>query len=192
MLTDRKPNPLVVIGAEDENETGSYQELSMIQSNQSTKTPLPYREYVHDLVQGGWDILKPLDEYMSVDIEDQELVVPILEITDTSRLERRPDIHDGLALKKFWDEGKPANVKVRTYMAEPGGDLAAGVMAALGSSLDLDPRLFQSGLRGHKRVLAPSDHHRAPFTSIKFGVPKLSTPLMTDAEKFKVTFLCQA
>lgn len=44
----------------------------MIQSNQSKKTPLTYREYVHDLVQGGWDILKPLDEYMSIDIEDQE------------------------------------------------------------------------------------------------------------------------
>lgn len=61
-------------------------------------------------------------------------------------------------------------------------------MAALGSSLDLDPRLFQSGLRGHKRVLSPSDPHRASFMSIKFGVPKLSTPLMTDAEKLKVTF----
>ena len=147
---------------------------------------LPYHEYVHDLVQGGWDILKPLDDYMSVDIEDRELVVSILDITETSQLERRPDIHDGLALKQFLDEEKPANVKVRLYMAEQRGDLAAGVMTALGSSLDLDPRFFQSGLRGKKQVLAPSEHHRAPFTSVTFGVPKLSTPMRTDAEKFKV------
>lgn len=73
-------------------------------------------------------------------------------------------------------------------MAEQRGDLAAGVMEALGSSLDLDPRFFQSGLRGSKRVLAPSEHHRAPFTTISFGVPKLSTPTRTDAEKFKVAF----
>lgn len=120
----------------------------------------PYHEYVHDLVQGGWDILKPLDEYMNVDIEDRELVISVLDITDTSQVERRPDIYDGLALKKFLDDGKPANVKVRLYMAEQRGNLAAGVMEALGSSLDLDPRFFQSGLHGSKRVLAPSEHHR--------------------------------
>ena len=148
----------------------------------------PYHEYVHDLVQGGWDILKPLDEYMSVDIEDRELVISVLDITDTPRVERRPDIHDGFALKNFLDEGKPATVNVRLYMAEQRGDLAAGVMEALGSSLDLDPRFFLSGLRGNKHVLEPSERHRAPFTSIGFGVPKLSTPSRTDAEKFKVMF----
>lgn len=148
----------------------------------------PYHQYVHDLVQGGWDILKPLDEYMSVDIEDQELVISVLDITDTSQLQRHPDIHDGLALKTFLDGGKPANVKVRLYMAEQRGDLAAGVMEALGSSLDLDPRFFLSALRGNKHVLAAPEHHRAPFTSMNFGVPKLSTPLRTDAEKFKVMF----
>ncbi len=125
---------------------------------------------------------------MSVDIEDQELVISILDITDTWQLERQPDIYDVLALKKTLDEGKPANVKVRLFMTEQQGDLAASVMAALGSSLNLDPRFFQAGLRGNKHVLAPSERHRAPFTSITFGVPKLSTPLRTDAEKFKVMF----
>ena len=148
----------------------------------------PYHEYIHDLVQGGWDILKPLDDYMSVDIEDQELVISILDITDAWQLERQPDIYDVLALKKTLNEGKPANVKVRLFMTEQQGGLAASVMAALGSSLDLDPRFFQAGLRGNKHVLAPSERHRAPFTSITFGVPKLSTPLRTDAEKFKVMF----
>ena len=148
----------------------------------------PYHEYVHDLVQGGWDVLKPLDEYMSVDIEDQELVISILDITDSSRHERRPDTYDVLALKKILDEGKPSNVKVRFIMVEQRGNLAASVMGALGSSLDLDPRFFQSGLHGNKHVLPPSERHRAPFTSISFGVPKLSTSLKTDAEKFKVTF----
>lgn len=41
-----------------------------------------------------WDIQKPLDEYMSLDVEDQELVISILDTPDTSRLERRPDIHE--------------------------------------------------------------------------------------------------
>lgn len=153
---------------------------------QPSENRRPYHQYVHDLVQGDWDILRPLDEYMGVDVEDQELVISVLDITDTSQLQRQPDIHDGLALKKFLDEGKPAHVKVRLYMAEQQGDFAAGVMEALGSSLDLDPRFFQSGLRGNKHVLAASEHHRAPFTSVSFGVPRLSTPLRTDAEKFKV------
>ena len=31
---------------------------------------------------------------MSLDVEDQELVISILDTPDTSRLERRPDIHE--------------------------------------------------------------------------------------------------
>lgn len=79
---------------------------------------------------------------MGVDIEDQELIISILDITDICLLKRRPDIHHGLTLKKYLNEGKPDNVNVRLCMVEQRGELAAGVMAALGSSLDLDPRFF--------------------------------------------------
>lgn len=147
----------------------------------------PYHQYVHELVQAGWDNLEILDKYMQTDWEDQQLVISVLDITDEFQQKRWPDIHDGLVLKNFLSEQNRAGVKVRLYMAEQQGDMAAGVMNAFGSSLDLDPRFFQWTLRGVKHVLTPSEHHRASYLSIKFGVPRLSTPSKTDAEKFKVT-----
>ena len=147
----------------------------------------PYHEYVHELVQAGWDNLKTLDDYMSKDIEDQDLVMSVLDITDDHQRKQWPDIHDYTLLKKFIDEQSRTGVKVRLYMAEQRGPLSAGVMEAFGSSLDLDPRFFQWSIKGNKHVLEPSARHRAPYTNIGFGVPKLSTPLRTDAERFKVT-----
>lgn len=162
---------------------------STLQAYEGWEQPnrLPYHEYVHNLVQAGWDNLDVLDKYMSVDMEDSELVISILDITNDFQQKRWPDIHDGAVLKKFLDEQSREGVKVRLYMAEQKGDMAAGVMEAFGSSLDLDPRFFQWTLSGVKHVLSPSEHHRAPYLSIKFGVPRMSTPLKTDAEKFKGT-----
>ena len=40
---------------------------------------------------------------MSVDVDDQELSISILDITDASWQGFRPDIHDGLALEKILD-----------------------------------------------------------------------------------------
>ena len=161
---------------------------------QSSCKRRPYHQYVHDLVYGGWDNLKTLDNYLCTDIEDQELVISVLDITTDFQRRQWPEIHDRAVLKKFLDEQKTnrRDVKVRLYMAEQRGDLAAGVMEAFGSGLDLDARFFQWSLRDSKRVLSPSEHHRAPFVSIGFGVPKVQTPSRTDAEKFKVTVYVKA
>lgn len=147
----------------------------------------PYHQYVHELVEAGWDSLRFLDDYMGTDIEDQELVISVLDITENNQRRPWPDIHDYAVLKTFLNEQGRDGAKVRLYMAEQKGPLSAGVMEAFGSSLNLDPRFFQWSIKGNKHVLEPSARHRAPFTSIGFGVPKLSTSLVTDAERFKVT-----
>ena len=147
----------------------------------------PYHQYVHDLVEAGWDSLRFLDDYMGTDVEDQEFVISVLDITGDNQLRPWPDIHDYGVLKRFLNEQGREGTKVRLYMAEQKGPLSAGVMEAFGSSLDLDPRFFQWSIKGNKHVLEPSARHRAPFTGIGFGVPKLLTPSVTDAEKFKVT-----
>jgi hypothetical protein len=36
----------------------------------------PYHEYVHQLVDAGWDNLKGLDDYMSEDWEDRDCDFP--------------------------------------------------------------------------------------------------------------------
>ena len=147
----------------------------------------PYHQYIHELVEAGWDSLKFLDDYMGKDVEDEELVISVLDITEDNQRRPWPDMHDYTVLKKFLDEQGREGAKVRLYMAEQKGPLSAGVMEAFGSSLNLDPRFFQWSIKGNKHILEPSARHRAPFTSIGFGVPKLSTPSVTDAEKFKVT-----
>ena len=147
----------------------------------------PYHQYVHELVEAGWDSLKFLDHYMGKDYEDKELVISVLDITEDNQRRQWPDMHDYAVLKKFLDEQGREGAKVRLYMAEQQGPLSAGVMEAFGSSLNLDPRFFQWSIKGNKHVLEPSARHRAPFMSIGFGVPKLSTPSVTDAERFKVT-----
>ncbi|MCJ1357828.1 MAG: hypothetical protein MMC33_007824 [Icmadophila ericetorum] len=147
----------------------------------------PYHSYVHDLIEAGWDHLRPLDRYMGVDTEDAALVISILDITDDNTSHRWPDIHDGLRLKEFMDKTSRTGVKVRLYLAEQQGDMAAGVMEALGGSLDLDPRFFQSSIHGSGHGLTASERHRAPYISLIFGLPVLSTPSRTDAEKTKVS-----
>src|SRR5437764_3639055 len=56
----------------------------------------PYHEYVHQLVDAGWDNLKTLDEYMSQNRKgnDQDLTVSILDITDNLQRKPHDDIHD--------------------------------------------------------------------------------------------------
>ena len=152
-----------------------------------TNLRYPYHQYVHDLVQGGWDNLRTLDAYMKVDMEDSELVISVLDINNDFQCKRWPDIHDGAVLKNFIDSDNRSGVKVRLYLAEQQGNLAAGVMEALGSSLNLDPRFFQWSLRSSKRILAPSELHKAPYISLGFGVPKLDTANRTDAERFRAT-----
>ena len=149
----------------------------------------PYHEYVHELVEGGWDMMRDLDAYLGTDLEDARLAISVLDIAPNgTHTKRWPDIHDESDLARFMqDHGDREQGAVRLYMAEQQGGLAAGVIEALGSGLDLDPRFFQWTLFGHRHVLSPSHRHHAPFVSIGFGVPKLDTPNRTDAERFKVT-----
>jgi hypothetical protein len=167
----------------------THDSLQQYQGWEAPGSRQPYHEYVHQLVLAGWDSLQELDCYMMTDIEDQDLVVSVLDITESYEQVRRPDIHDGTVLKQFLEEGSRDGVKVRLYMAEQRGNLAARVIEAFGSSLGLDPRFFLWSIRDKHGVapLTPSHRHRAPFMSIGFGVPLAKTSSRTDAENFRVT-----
>ncbi|KAH0538975.1 hypothetical protein FGG08_004490 [Glutinoglossum americanum] len=168
----------------------THSSLQQYQGWEASGNRKPYHEYIHQLVLAGWDNLRELDAYMNTDIEDQDLVVSVLDIVDSYELVRRQDIHDGIVLEQFLkDEGNRSGVRVRLYMAEQRGDLAAGVVEAFGSALSLDPRFFGWSIRGKYGVapLAPSQRHRAPFMSVGFGVPLVKTASRTDAENFRVS-----
>lgn len=149
----------------------------------------PYHDYVHSLVDGGWDMLRDLDEYLQTDLEDARLIISVLDVApDAQSTKRWPDIYDEADLAKFMgDRRERPSGAVRLYLAEQQGGLAAGVIEALGAGLDLDPRFFQWTLFGNRNSLSPSHRHHAQYVSIGFGVPKLDTPNRTDAESFKVT-----
>jgi hypothetical protein len=147
----------------------------------------PYHDYIHGLVDAGWDNLKGLNDYMSEDWEDENLVISVLDITHRFKQKRYPDIRDVPALKKFLSEESHDGVKVRFYLVEQDGALASGVIEALGGLLGLDPRFFQWNLFGNKRILSPAERHRAPFTSIGFTVPKGSTVIKDEEEYFRVS-----
>ena len=153
----------------------------------------PYHEYVHSLVEGGWDMMGDLDVYMRTDLEDAKLTISVLEVAaDGSGSTRWPDLHDESDLVLFMHQNRQRPPgSVRLYLTEQKDGLAAGVIEALGTGLDLDPRFFQWSLVGHKHVLSPSHRHHAPYVSIGFGVPKLETANRTDAERFKVTVYIQ-
>ncbi|KAH0551635.1 hypothetical protein GP486_007149, partial [Trichoglossum hirsutum] len=167
----------------------THDPLQQYQGWEPAGTRQPYHEYVHQLVLAGWDNLQELDSYMMTDVEDQDLVVSVLDITESFEQVRRPDIHDGAVLKSFLEEDNRHGVKVRLYMAEQRGNLAARVIEAFGSSLCLDPRFFLWSMRDKHGVapLPTSHRHRAPFMSIGFGVPLIRTSLRTDAENFRVS-----
>jgi hypothetical protein len=151
----------------------------------------PYHEYIHQLVDAGWDNLKGLDDYMSEDWQDRNLVVSVVDITNEFEKRRFADIHDELALRAFLSEESRDGVKVRLYMAEQSGQLGSGVIETFGSVLGLDPRFFQWNLFGHQRILSPAERHRAPYTSIGFTIPKASTPEKGDVEYFRVSIYIQ-
>ncbi|KAI9890230.1 MAG: hypothetical protein M1814_004392 [Vezdaea aestivalis] len=131
----------------------------------------PYHEYVHSLVTRGWTSLKLLDESLNTDLQHNDLIISVLDITSTHQLVRHPDLHSEASLKAFLSSQPRTNVKVRLYLAEQAGSIASGVVEALGSSLKLDPRFFQWNLFGNARhLLSPAEQNRAPFTSICFQV----------------------
>lgn len=148
----------------------------------------PYHDYVHNLVEVGWENLHDLDKYMGTDIEDSELVISVVDITAQHQIRRWPDIHDSSVLKDFIgtrDKAKDGS-KVRLYLAEQKGNIASSVMEAFGSSLSLDPRFFQWSIHGSRHVFTPSERHRSPYLSIGFGVLKKDSQCRTDTENFPV------
>lgn len=149
----------------------------------------PYHEYVHSLVEGGWDMMRDLEEYLRTDVEDAGLAISILDIAaDGGSSHRWPDLHDESDLAVFLEQNRERERgSVRMYLTEQRGNLAAGVIEALGAGLDLDPRFFQWSLVGHKHVLSPSHRHNAPYITIGYGVPKPETPNRTDCERFNIT-----
>ena len=151
----------------------------------------PYHEYVHGLVNAGWDNLTTLDEYMTRDIEDRDLIISILDIREDFQLKRHPDLRDEVALKSFITRESYDGVKVRLYMVEQRGTPASGVIEALGGGLKLDPRFFQWNIASNKRLLSPAQRHRAPFTTIGFTTLQNSASTTGDTEHFRVSIYVQ-
>jgi hypothetical protein len=150
-------------------------------------TRRPYHEYVHSLVLAGWTKLKGLDTYMGTDVEDRDLTISVVDVDPSWQLRRWPDIHDRDVLESFIQEEPRGEAKVRIYVAEQTGDLAAGVMEVLGAGLNLDPRFFQWSVTKLRHGQPPSLYHKAQYVNIGFGVPNLRTASKTDAEKFTVS-----
>ncbi|KAI9731942.1 MAG: hypothetical protein M1834_004393 [Cirrosporium novae-zelandiae] len=151
----------------------------------------PYHQYIHNLVEAGWDNLKELDDYMSRDVEDRDLVVSVLDILDDGTLKRFDDLHDEIVLNEFLTDTNSNGMKVRLYMAEQQGPLSSSVMEAFGHYLKLDPRFFQWDIKGNRRLLSPAERHRAPYTSITFTVLNPTPTSSTNTETFKVTVYIQ-
>ncbi|MCJ1398150.1 hypothetical protein MMC11_001347 [Xylographa trunciseda] len=151
----------------------------------------PYHDYVHKLVEAGWDNLKDVDEHMNQNSEDKDLVVSVIDILDNLEMKRRVDIRDVPALDEFLVNESREGVKVRLYMAEQRGKLSSAVMETLGANLRLDPRFFQWNIKGSNNLMSPADRHRAPFTSIGFTVLDPSTAKVTDTFFFRTTIYIQ-
>ncbi|MCJ1407765.1 hypothetical protein MMC19_001836 [Ptychographa xylographoides] len=151
----------------------------------------PYHEYVHRLVDAGWDNLANLDTYMSTDFEDTNLVISVVDVLEDSQMKRHDDLRTADALQIFLSGQSREGVKVRLYMAEQKGDLSSRVIEAFGHNLRLDPRFFQWNLTGSNNLLSPADRHRAPFTSIGFTILNPSTPSQTDTSFQRITIYIQ-
>jgi hypothetical protein len=143
----------------------------------------PYHDYIHRLVEAGWDNLASLDQYMAEDREDDGLIVSVLDISEDFELRAFPDIRDEVSLKLFIKDQSRERSRVRFYMAEQRGTLASGVIEALGSGLKLDPRFFHWNLFGNEHLMSPSERHRAPYSSIGFKVLKNRGPTEMSSAK---------
>ena len=155
----------------------------------------PYHDYVHRLVDAGWENLSDLDRYLgTAPVQQAGLVVSVLDIEhglDGFRRKQWPDMCDEIELKDFMKKERNPNVKVRLYLAEYSDCPATCVIEAFGSGLKLDPRFFSWSIHSRGHVFTPSQRHRAPYTALGFGVLDASTPRKTDAEKFKVFIYVQ-
>jgi hypothetical protein len=154
----------------------------------------PYHEYVHKLVDAGWENLRDLDSYMSAGQRPgptRPLVMSVLDITDDSKLKHWPVISDEKELHRFMKEETREGIKVRLYMAEYPDAPRAATIEAFGNAFKLDPRFFKLAINSPGHVFTPAQRHRAPFVSIGFGLLNEATASRTDAEKFKVLVYIQ-
>ena len=154
----------------------------------------PYHEYVHQLVEAGWENLRDLDDYMSEGQGTEPgapIVISVLDISDDSQLKEWPIISNEHDLSGFIHSQSREGVKVRLYMAEYSGRPRAASIEAFGSSFKLDPRFFKLAINSSGHVFTPAQRHRAPFVNIGFGVLNDATSSRTDAEKFKVLVYIQ-
>jgi hypothetical protein len=115
-------------------------------------------------------MLQDLDVYFRTDIEDADLAISIIDVAaDGSSVKRWPELHDESDFADFRAKHRQRQPgSVRLHLTEQKGNLAAGVIEALGVGLDLDQRFFQWSLKGHRHVLSPSHRYHAPHISIGF------------------------
>jgi hypothetical protein len=149
----------------------------------------PYHDYVHQLVEAGWENLRDLDNYMSLAQgpgTTRPLVISVLDISDGSQVKHWPVISDERELRRFMKDQTRDGVKVRLYMAEYPDCPEASTIEAFGSSFKLDSRFFKLAINSPGHVFTPAQRHRAPFISICFGVLDETADSRTSAKKFNV------
>ena len=154
----------------------------------------PYHEYVHKLVEAGWENLRDLDNYMSAGQNpgpNRPLIISVLDISNDSQLKLWPVITSEDELSSFMKQQTRNGVKVRLYMAEYPDCPRASTVEAFGGAFKLDPRFFKLAINSPGHVFTPAQRHRAPFVSIGFGVLNESTVSRTDAERFNVLVYAQ-
>ena len=154
----------------------------------------PYHQYVHQLVDAGWENLRDLDNYMIAGQPNgptRPLVISVLDISNDSQLKQWPVITDEHELSRFIKEQTREDVKVRLYLAEYPDAPRASTIEAFGNSFKLDPRFFKLAIKSPGHVFTPAQRHRAPYISLNFGVLNEATASRTDAEKFNVLVYVQ-
>ena len=154
----------------------------------------PYHEYVHKLVEAGWENLRDLDNYMSAGQRagpNRPLIISVLDISNDSQLKVWPVTTDENELSSFMKEQTRDGVRVRLYMAEYPDCPRASTIEAFGGAFKLDPRFFKLAINSPGHVFTPAQRHRAPFVSIGFGVLNESTDSRTDTKKFNVLVYSQ-
>ena len=153
-----------------------------------------YHEYVHELVEAGWENLRDLDNYMSAGQRagpNRPLIISVLDISNNSQLKVWPVIPDENGLSSFMKQQTRDGVKARLYMAEYPDCPRASTIEAFGGAFKLDPRFFKLAINSPGHVFTPAQRHRAPFVSIGFGVLNGNTDSRTNAEKFNVLVYAQ-
>ncbi|KAF2759124.1 hypothetical protein EJ05DRAFT_509986 [Pseudovirgaria hyperparasitica] len=147
----------------------------------------PYHEYVHKCLEAGWTNLQDLDDYLSVDFEDLNLKISVMDIKNDNTAQHYEEMHDDIELAEFMREVKPFGCKSRIYVVEQSGYISSSIMESFGSALQLDPRFFQWHIRGSKHMLSIATRNRTPFITLNFRISDPSGETPTDTKTFKAS-----